>query len=89
MSLHTLVEGQRAALHKGGVSDTEYVTADYRIGLDLGVAGKAMYIVVNRVFGVVEYATAVLPDAVSTMRILQDQLTKLRDTTGVVPPLEQ
>lgn len=85
MSLHALIEAQRAALHKGGVSELEYTTADYRVGMDLGTAGKAMYIVVNRVTGVVEYASSMLPDTISTMRALQSTLDEHRKSLAVVP----
>lgn len=66
MSLHALIEAQRAALHKGGVLDVpEYRTGDYALGLDVSSSGTIVYIVVNRIHGAIEYVSAGLPDALA------------------------
>lgn len=68
---------------ENGLLDTEYKTADYGIAIGFAsesheLQGLLSYVVVNRVTGVIEASSAVLPQALSALRQLQGHMDEAK-----------
>lgn len=72
-----------------GIRSTSYETLDYAVGIGCVTAddqerAQVVYMLVNKLTGVVEYSTSVLPEALANMVAIQAGLDNERAKLGPV-----